>query len=145
MRKRSSAATPSVPASSVPNSLAEILQTSSPGEPLFESLPERMREDGRVAGFEALRDMLLRDWRSLAAEFEIPLPQLLKLVLDTDRHALFAALSEEKMGDANEAKVKRIRAFQDWLQTGNLKSLSEIIPERETKGNDSGRDQDVQG
>lgn len=100
-----------------PTPLAEMLKDAPvlpSTAPLFETIPAKLAE-GRVEGFESLRDTLLANWRSLATEFEIPLPQLLKLVLETDRHALFAALSEEKLGDASQAKIRAHKQFQDYL------------------------------
>jgi len=100
-----------------PKSVAELLITTPPPsvDPRFETVPGIMQNKGRVEGFESLRDMLLANWRELAAQFEIPLPQLLKLVLETDRHALFAAIAEEKLGDADRTKQKKWEWFQGFL------------------------------
>lgn len=120
-----------------PVPLAEAL--ASPPPKLFAELPSVMQQDGRVAGFEGLRDMLLANWRGLAAEFDIPLQALLKLVLETDRHALFAQVSEEKLGDADRSKQKKMKWFQDYLE-GEVESVP--LPEGD---NESGREQDLQG
>lgn len=123
-----------------PRKLSETLDvalpTSSPA-PLFETVPAVMERGGRVAGFEALRDLLLNNWQVLAASYNIPLQGLLKLVLETDRHALFAAISEEKLGDADQSKHKRLKAFQEYLEgETSVPSLNE---------DNDGRDEDVQG
>lgn len=105
-------------ASRKPKSLADVLSEHPPLSPkeLFETVPGVMQTRGRVEGFEALRDLLLANWRDLAAGYNIPLHALLKLVLETDRHALFAMLSEEKLGDADRAKQGRYKWFQQYLE-----------------------------
>lgn len=99
-----------------PIPLANLIAQSPPSDKLFSEVPATFKAEGRVAGFEAIRDMILSNWRDLVAEFEIPLPTLLKLVLETDRHALFAAISEEKLGDASDAKLGRYKWFQGFLE-----------------------------
>lgn len=98
-----------------PVPLSELIPVS-PATSSFEDVPNIMEAKGRVSGFEAMRDMILSNWRALAAEYEIPLPALLKLVLETDRHALFAAMAEEKMGDADRSKQKKWAWFQEFLE-----------------------------
>lgn len=109
-----------------------------------------MRDSGRVEGFESLRDLLLANWRELAAAYDIPLQALLKLVLETDRHALFAMLSEEKLGDADKSKQRAHKWFQDYLMgevDGPLSPETKLadLPSGAVSGEDNGRDQDVQG
>lgn len=76
---------------------------------------DTLQTTGRVAGFEQLRDALLTNWRSLAG-MGVPLTQIIKMVLETDRHALFALLSEEKLGDRDTQKQKSLENFQEYLQ-----------------------------
>ena len=132
-----------------------LLQAQSSPKPVeanFEIVPDVMRRRGRVEGFEALRDLLLEHWQGLAREYNIPLQALLKLVLETDRHALFAALSEEKLGDADQAKQRRWTWYQQYL-TGAVddpappdEKLSELPGENtQIEENNGGRDEDVQG
>jgi hypothetical protein len=68
----------------------------------------------RVRGFEQLRDTLLTEWVALSTR--IPLHALLKLVLETDRHALYAMVAESKVDRTED--VDRWSAFQKWLHEG---------------------------
>ena len=98
-----------------PKALAEVLEATSPVT-LFETVPAKMAQHGRVEGFEALRDLLLNNWQTLSGSLGIPLQALLKLVLETDRHALFAMMAEEKLGETASTKNKTQRWFQDYLK-----------------------------
>ncbi len=103
-----------------PPPLAQRFESESIDAPviedkLFESVPATMGRRGRVEGFESLRDLLLTNWQALSSAYGIPLHALLKLVLETDRHALFAMMAEEKLGDSMNTKNKAQRWFQDYL------------------------------
>lgn len=80
--------------------------------PHFEGAVARLARDGRVKGFEQLRDELLTHWRWLA-HYRDPLA-IIKTVLETDRHALFAQLSEQKAAD--KFQLDAWRAFQKYLE-----------------------------
>ncbi len=56
-------------------------------------MPETIAKEGRVKGFERLRDLVLENWRHLAPGNPLA---ALKAVLEIDRHALFSQVSEAK-------------------------------------------------
>ena len=105
---------------------------------MLTDIPGKLHDNGRVAGFEALRDELLTNWRTLL-DF-IPLPALVKLVLETDRHALFSLVAEAKLSDRFDRE--KWDSFQEYLRgevsepprvdTGALKALQ--TPEEATNG-----------
>lgn len=115
-----------------------------PVDAAVETLPlanvvETLQTTGRVAGFEQLRDALLTNWRSLAS-MGLPLTAIIKMILETDRHALFALLAEEKLGERDASKQKGLENFQEFLK-GNtnipvlgLDGKKEFVAEEETNG-----------
>ena len=113
-----------------PVALAELL-SSVPAVPVedpeFERTPGELAERGRVAGFEHLRNELLRHWRVLHREYHIPLAALLKLVLETDRHILFAQLATLKLGDADSLRQQQWRWFREYLRGEHTSPVSEEI------------------
>jgi len=82
---------------------------------MFSEIPDLIREGGRVAGFERLRDMALEDWEVLCAKMN-PYSAL-KLAIEFDRHAMFAEVASEK----NRGQFDRElwANFQDYLH-GNV-------------------------
>lgn len=132
-----------------PKSLADVIANKPKTTALFETIPDVMKSGGRVEGFEALRDLILANWRDLAREFDIPLHALLKLVLETDRHAIFALMSEEKLGDGDKTALRNYKWFQNFLLRGvdsplpPETKLSEMPGDAPEQEEDNGRDEDV--
>src|SRR5947209_512981 len=60
----------------------------------FGKIPKLIKGKGRAAGFVELRDMLLKDWEGMSARMN-PYSAF-KLILETDRHAMFAEVAAEK-------------------------------------------------
>ncbi len=75
-------------------------------------IPDEIRSGGRVAGFEALRDALLAHWPDLVRVMSPA--AVIKAILETDRHAVFAQVAEEKARERFD--LEAWRQFQDWLR-----------------------------
>ena len=91
------------------------------GSLIFQSIPAILHKQGRIEGFEALRDALLEHVDELSSN---PLA-VIKMVLETDRHALFAQVAEEK------ARLKRdVEAYDEFRRylAGDIDSLVESPP-----------------
>lgn len=123
-----------------PKPFAQVF-AETPVDAAVETVPladvvDTLQTSGRVAGFEQLRDALLTNWRSLASS-GIPLTAIVKMVLETDRHALFALISEEKLGDKDSQKQKIMENYQDFLRGKTeipvlgLEGKKEFTPEEE--------------
>lgn len=76
-----------------PNDAPQPLDLTAvePPPPLLGEIPGIIGAEGRVRGFEKLRDVLLANAERLG-----PLLAVIKTILETDRHALFAAVAAEK-------------------------------------------------
>lgn len=61
---------------------------------MFSRIPKTIRKKGRAKGFEKIRDMVLINWEMLSAVSN-PLATI-KLVLEIDKHAMFAEVAAEK-------------------------------------------------
>jgi hypothetical protein len=61
---------------------------------IFARVPKIIRKRGRVKGFEAIRDLMLSQYETLALRMN-PY-NVIKLALESDRHALFAEVAEAK-------------------------------------------------
>lgn len=78
----------------------------------FAHIPDVIREQGRVKGFEELRDYTLLNWDTLKGQ--INPYSAIKLALEADRHALFAEVAElRKQGDK---AVELTGELQDYLK-----------------------------
>lgn len=87
----------------------------------FAEIPQIIASKGRVRGFEAIRDRVLTHWESLS---RICNPySLLKLAIESDRHALFAVVAEEKARGAFDRDLWE--RYQDYLH-GNV----DIVPDQ---------------
>lgn len=121
--------------------------------PTFAHIPVIIRESGRVAGFEALRDYALEHWDTLKGQ--INPYSALKFALEADRHALFAEVAElrkqgnqaaELSGELSEYLQGRVDVAPD--ATGeratipssrgyeNFPDLDELITETPEDGDD---------
>ena len=60
----------------------------------FGEIPGLIKDSGRVVGFERMRDITLERWEELSARMN-PY-SVLKLAIESDRHAMFSQLAEEK-------------------------------------------------
>lgn len=74
----------------------------------FAPVVQAIREQGRVAGFELARDVLLDQYEQLD---EIPAAVRLKLAIEFDRHALFS----EAFGQKSKAGAGDWQGLQEWL------------------------------
>lgn len=86
--------------------LPEALQTA------FQALPEIFATRGRVAGLEALRDLLFTCHEAL------PLDRLVRLILDVDRQCLAAEIAQGREGRLR-AEVTAWNDFREWLAAGD--------------------------
>ena len=92
-----------------PNETVEV--TRPPG--MLAEVPGVIAKSGRVAGYEHLRDRLLADWEQFIARGVNPYSAL-KLVIEMDRHAMFADVqAEKKRGHFHE---KMWEDFQSYLR-----------------------------
>lgn len=101
----------------------------------FSGVPALIREHGRARGFERLRDIVLENPEMLATIGKDNVPvgnyaAALKLVIELDRHALFARASEakvqEKAGDAWSQ-------FQEYLQADEVTEAAKPPKKARTK------------
>lgn len=94
--------------------VAQQLNEQSP-RGTFAHIPEIIAREGRVKGFEELRDYTLIHWETLKGQ--INPYSAIKLALEADRHALFAEVAElRKQGDK---AVELSGELQDYLK-GNV-------------------------
>jgi hypothetical protein len=96
-----------------------MARTSPAG--FFRDIPKTIAEKGRVKGFEALRDKVLTDWETLSGFCNAY--SLLKLAIESDRHAMFAAVAEEKARGAFDREIWE--RYQDYLH-GNV----DVLPDQ---------------
>lgn len=78
----------------------------------FSKIPEVIRKEGRVKGFEALRDFALDNWEFLKGNMN-PYSAI-KLALEADRHALFAEIAE--MRKQGKFDVELYHDLSDFLK-----------------------------
>lgn len=90
----------------------KVLPNTEPAvapEPMLAEVPDVIRDQGRVAGFEHLRDRMLSDWEKFI-KAGVNAYSALKLVIEMDRHAMFAEVqAEKKKGEVDQQKW-------DWYQ-----------------------------
>jgi hypothetical protein len=79
---------------------------------MFARIPRIIKKKGRAKGFERVRDLVLTNWEMLGAVSN-PLAAL-KLVLDVDKHAMFAEVAAEKAKGAFDMQLWS--QFQDYLE-----------------------------
>lgn len=91
----------------------------------FSGVPRVIKQKGRVAGFEFMRDFVLDNWDTLKSQAN-PY-SMLKLALESDRHALFAEVAElRKQGKIEQEMVAEL---SDYLK-GNIDSAPDSTGER---------------
>lgn len=78
---------------------------------VFADVPEIIAEQGRVKGFEQMRDRTLSNWEVLSSRLN-PYSAL-KLVIEFDRHAMFAEVAEAKTKGAFNQELWK--EYQDYL------------------------------
>jgi len=78
----------------------------------FSKIPEVIRKEGRVKGFEALRDFALDNWEFLKGNMN-PYSAI-KLALEADRHALFSEIAE--MRKQGKFDVELYHDLSDFLK-----------------------------
>jgi hypothetical protein len=79
---------------------------------MLKDVPAIMRES-RIAGFEHLRDRLLTDWEEFISK-GVNAYSALKLVIEMDRHALFAQVQADKPKAKHDKD--QWQEFQDYLK-----------------------------
>jgi hypothetical protein len=89
------------------NGVIPELGKRSPARHRFREIPETIRTEGRVAGFERGRDILFHDYDELKVDINPAL--ILKLGLDFDKHSLFIRLMEAKVDT-----TKRDGAYEEF-------------------------------
>lgn len=82
---------------------------------IFEKFPGIFAGEGRVKGFEKLRDELLSNWEVMMNK-GMNAYSVIKLVIETDRHAMFAEVQADKKAAQYSQKVWE--EFQGYLQGG---------------------------
>lgn len=92
----------------------------------FAHIPRVIKEEGRIRGFEEMRDTILRNWSSPALE-RMNAYSAIKAVLESDRHALFAGVAEAKTGKESDEKWAK---FQDYLE-GKVEGLGPVVEEEQ--------------
>lgn len=90
--------------------ISEMIDDLESGGTL-EDIPAVIETRGRVKGFEAIRDKLLIDWENFIGRGMSPYA-VLKLVIEMDRHAMFA---ENQKSKKDELDQKAYAEFQDYL------------------------------
>lgn len=88
---------------------------------MFRKIPGLIKRKGRVAGFEAMRDMSLGEWEVLSAKMN-PYSAL-KLAIEFDRHAMFAEVASEKAKGSFDRSLWD--SFQDYLH-GKVESVPDM-------------------
>jgi len=96
---------------------------------MLAEVPDVIASGGRVAGFEYLRDRLLRDWEGFIGK-GVNAYSALKLVIETDRHAMFAEVQAAKKKGETDAKMWE--NFQRYLH-GEVEAGSADEPPEEEK------------
>lgn len=79
---------------------------------MLAEVPAIIGDKGRVAGFEHLRDRLLSDWETFIAR-GVNAYSALKLVIEMDRHAMFAEVQARKQQGQFDQQL--YADFQDYL------------------------------
>lgn len=79
---------------------------------MFSNVTGTIRKQGRVKGFEALRDFALDNWEFLKGHMN-PY-SVIKLALESDRHALFAEIAE--MRKQGKFDVELYHDLSDFLK-----------------------------
>lgn len=87
----------------------------------FADIPEVIQEEGRVKGFERMRDKIFLDWETLSQRCN-PY-SLLKLAIESDRHAMFSQIAEEKAKGTFDKDLWL--KYQDYL-SGNV----DVVPDQ---------------
>ena len=101
-----------------------------PDKPIFEAFPKVFKKKGRVQGFEDLRDTLLANWETMMNK-GMNAYSIIKLVIETDRHAMFAEVQADKRKAQFDQKVWE--EFQDYLQGGVAPADDQVKADVETK------------
>lgn len=81
-------------------------------ENFFVLVPSLIAQEGRIKGFEKLRDLILEHWEEFGPSTS-PFAAI-KMALETDRHALFAQVAEGKT-KATELDT-RWKEYQQYLK-----------------------------
>ena len=102
----------------------------SPDKPIFEAFPKVFKKKGRVQGFEDLRDTLLANWEMMMNK-GMNAYSIIKLVIETDRHAMFAEVQADKRKAQFDNKVWE--EFQDYLQGGVAPADDQVKADAETQ------------
>lgn len=100
-----------------------------PDKPIFEAFPKVFKKKGRVQGFEDLRDTLLANWETMMNK-GMNAYSIIKLVIETDRHAMFAEVQADKRKAQFDQKVWE--EFQDYLQGGVAPADDQVKADAET-------------
>jgi len=111
--------------------------------PPLKKIPKVIRRKGRVRGFEALRDKLLTDTEAMLAS-GLSLYNVIKLVIELDRHALFAGVQEEKQrGKFDTTKYDEMQKYlegevqlSEMAEPTEAAALSELIDRDEFSADD---------
>ena len=94
----------------------------------FADIPGTIEAEGRVKGFERMRDKIFLDWETLSQRCN-PY-SLLKLAIESDRHAMFSQIAEEKAKGTFDKDLWL--KYQDYL-SGNV----DVVPDQgDFKGNE---------
>ena len=101
-----------------------------PEKPLFEHFPKVFKKKGRVGAFEDLRDTLLANWETMMSK-GMNAYSVIKLVIETDRHAMFAEVQQDKKRQQFDQNVWA--EFQDYLH-GGVGSDEQVQPGSQPEG-----------
>jgi hypothetical protein len=86
---------------------------------------KKLKNEGSSAGFRAMRDYFLANYKNLRDEFG-PLG-LMNLIMACDKHAIFVDMSAEKNKEHDQIRWK---LFQDFMN-GKINSFEDTVVEED--------------